>query len=437
MKRILILSAILIFACSSDSEGNPCIYEPTLTTEAVSDITETSATLNGVISIVSENCDVPNNTEQGFVYSTEIQPTLEDTQVNVNGTNISTTIDGLTPNTTYYVRAFLTNNLGDFYGDEIIFSTEELDLTPPVITIIGDNPLEINIGEDYTEFGATATDDIDGDITQDILIDSSNLNTALAGNYAVTYSVSDLSNNSTSEIREVIVIDNSIGNCDGVPYDSIVYGTQEWTVENACHTTYRDGTPIPQVTDNNEWANLTTGAWCYYDNDPNKGVLYNWYAVAGVYNEDAYYDVTLRKEFAPEGWHVPCAQEWFDLQELFIALGYNYSNSGFWPDNNLAKAMASKTGWLEGGNVDGTPGKYPENNNISLFDALPIGLRGGNSNLGNFSGEGLYADFWCLVCSSQGDWSQYTFLISRDNKKLNGVTDADEKIGNSVRLVKD
>ena len=124
MKKLLLLTfALSLFACTSDSEGNPCIYEPTLETNAVTDITETSATLNGVISIVSENCDVPNNTEQGFVYSTEIQPTLEDTQVNVNGTNISTTIEGLTPNTTYYVRAFLTNNLGDFYGDEVSFTT--------------------------------------------------------------------------------------------------------------------------------------------------------------------------------------------------------------------------------------------------------------------------------------------------------------------------
>ena len=169
MKKLLLLSALLIFACSDD-DGNPCIYEPTLTTQAATDITETSATLNGVISIVSENCEVPNNTEQGFVYSTEIQPTLEDTQVNVNGTNISTTIESLEPNTTYYVRAFLTNNFGDFYGDEVSFITDELT-----------------------------------------------------------------------------------GSCDGAPYPSIVYGTQEWTVENACHITYRDGTPIPQVTDNTEW----------------------------------------------------------------------------------------------------------------------------------------------------------------------------------------
>ena len=51
MKKLILLSALLIFACSDD-EGNPCVYEPTLTTEAATNITETSATLNGVISIV-------------------------------------------------------------------------------------------------------------------------------------------------------------------------------------------------------------------------------------------------------------------------------------------------------------------------------------------------------------------------------------------------
>ena len=75
------------------------------------------------------------------------------------------------------------------------------------------------------------------------------------------------------------ITDELTGSCDGAPYPSIVYGTQEWTVENACHTTYRDGTLIPEVTDVNEWANLTTGAWCYYNNDPTKPRLYNWYAV--------------------------------------------------------------------------------------------------------------------------------------------------------------
>ncbi|MDB4108759.1 BspA family leucine-rich repeat surface protein [Flavobacteriaceae bacterium] len=144
MKKLLLLSALLIFACTDD-EGNPCVYEPTLTTQAATDVTETSATLNGVISIVSENCEVPNNTEQGFVYSTEIQPTLEDIQVNVNGTNISTTIEDLEPNTTYYVRAFLTNNFGDFYGDEVSFSTTEV---PCDVVYLDENGITIKACDD-------------------------------------------------------------------------------------------------------------------------------------------------------------------------------------------------------------------------------------------------------------------------------------------------
>ena len=353
MKKLLLLSTFLIFACSTDSEGNPCIYEPTLETNEVTEITETSATLNGIISIVSENCDVPNNTEQGFVYSTEIQPTLEDTQVNVNGTNISTTIEGLTPNTTYYVRAFLTNNLGDFYGDEVGFTT------------------------------------IDGII-----------------------------------------------NCDGNPVPTIVYGIQEWTIENACHTTYRDGTPIPQVTDNDEWYNLTTGAWCYYDNDPNKGVLYNWYAVAGIHDND---ENTPNKEFAPDGWHVPNQEDWTSLKEYLIANGYNYD--GTTENNLIAKAVASQIGW-EPSNVTpgiGTVGNNPETNNSSGFNAHPIGLR----RISTFLGEAFFTNtsrttcFWSSTEAETFNEANHHH-ISYNSSVFIGNTDFLEKQnGYSVRLVKD
>ena len=121
MKKLTYLFLALLIVACSDDEGNPCVYNPTLTTSAVTNITETSATLNGVISIVSENCEDPTNTEQGFVYATTIQPTIANTQVNVNGADITTTLENLEPNTTYYVRTFLTNAFGEFYGNEVSF----------------------------------------------------------------------------------------------------------------------------------------------------------------------------------------------------------------------------------------------------------------------------------------------------------------------------
>ena len=343
MKKLLLLSAFLIFACSTDSEGNPCVYEPTLTTEAATDITETSATLNGVISIVSENCDVPNNTEQGFVYSTEIQPTLEDTQVNVNGTNISTTIEGLEPNTNYYVRAFLTNTFGEFYSNEVSFMTEE-------------------------------------EIT---------------------------------------------GSCDGVPYDSIVYGTQEWTVENACHITYRDGTPIPEVTDNTEWESLTTGAWCYYENDETKGKLYNWYAVMGIHDA---IETTLNKEFAPEGWHVPSDPEWTTLENYLIANGYNYDQTT--TENKIAKAMASTTGWYGFPGL-GVPGNDQSINNSSGFNAFPGGFRFG---YGAFNNRGYGELIWSSTGPSANNaWSRNLSLNASDLIR----STSPKHTGCSVRFVRD
>ena len=123
MKKLIYLFLTVLIVGCSDDDGNPCLYNPTLTTSAVTNITETAATLNGVISIVSENCDDPNNTEQGFVYATTIQPTIANTKVNVNGTDVTTTLENLEPNTTYYARTFLTNALGEFYGNEVSFTS--------------------------------------------------------------------------------------------------------------------------------------------------------------------------------------------------------------------------------------------------------------------------------------------------------------------------
>ena len=63
--------------------------------------------------------------------------------------------------------------------------------------------------------------------------------------------------------------DTTITDVDGNVYDVITIGTQRWLSKNLKVKKYRNGDNIPNVTSNSSWIGLTTGAWCYYDNDPN------------------------------------------------------------------------------------------------------------------------------------------------------------------------
>jgi uncharacterized protein (TIGR02145 family) len=136
---------------------------------------------------------------------------------------------------------------------------------------------------------------------------------------AVTKSYSDQQlNNIWPDINGMISnLQNQINNLQVAlsnTVQSIQIGSQIWSSKNLDVTTYRDGTPIPQVTDPTQWANLTTGAWCYYNNDSANGTvygkLYNWYAVAGIHDNDPN---TSNKILAPLGWHIPSNSEWTTL----------------------------------------------------------------------------------------------------------------------------
>jgi uncharacterized protein (TIGR02145 family) len=212
---------------------------------------------------------------------------------------------------------------------------------------------------------------------------------------------------------------------DGNSYIYLTYGDQVWTVENAEMVTYRDGTPIPQVTDGTEWTNLTTGAWSYYNNDPTKPRFYNWYAVMGIHDTDPN---TPNKEFAPEGWHVPSDAEWTTLEEHLIANGYNYDEST--TQNKIAKAMVSTTGW-DSSTDTGAPGNDQSLNNGSGFNAFPEGDR---TSLGSFLNEGILAIFWSSTENdANSSWyrnlsTNYSLLFGNYNNKKSGF---------SVRFVRD
>jgi uncharacterized protein (TIGR02145 family) len=87
-----------------------------------------------------------------------------------------------------------------------------------------------------------------------------------------------------------------------IPIDNIQIGTQIWMTKNLNGCRYRNGDLIPEVQNPDEFTHLTTGAWCYYGNNPANGQLYgklyNWYAV----NDP--------RGLAPVGWHIPSVDEW-------------------------------------------------------------------------------------------------------------------------------
>ena len=219
----------------------------------------------------------------------------------------------------------------------------------------------------------------------------------------------------------------SVTDIDGNTYDYIAYGTQVWTVDNAAMVTYRDGTLIPQVTGATEWSNLTTGAWCYHNNDPTKPRFYNWYAVMGIHDTDP---DTPNKEFAPDGWHVPSDAEWTTLENHLIANSYNYdqTNTG----NKIAKSMASNTGWVFSSTEIGAVSNDQSLNNSSEFNAFPEATR---INDGSFDsdGEGFDTIFWSSTVADLGSWYR---LLNYESSSL-GRGASNNQSGFSVRFVRD
>lgn len=196
----------------------------------------------------------------------------------------------------------------------------------------------------------------------------------------------------------------TVTDIDGNVYQTVTIGAQVWMAENLKVTHYRNGDPIPHVTDVSIWGGLSTGAYCEYDNNPANvttyGRLYNWYAV-----DDS-------RNIAPEGWHVPTDEEW---QTLVDYLG------GRWVAGGKLKE-AGTTHWISP-NAGAT--------NESGFSALPGGL----SHLdGNFDSMGLSAVFWSsTVFSSNDAW--YRYLNSGFSHVDRGNTG--ERSGSSVRCVRD
>ncbi len=207
----------------------------------------------------------------------------------------------------------------------------------------------------------------------------------------------------------------TVTDIDGNTYPVVQVGNQCWMAANLRTTRYRDGSTIPHVTDNTAWTQLSTGAWCNYDNNPGHdatyGKLYNWYAAANP-------------NICPQGWHMPTDAEW---QQLELALGMPAAelNSPGWRGvvQNVGGNMKATTLW-NAPNIGAT--------NESGFSGLPGGLR--YSYDGYFYSLGNDGDWWS-ASESGAEYAWYRHLSNLNAGIYRNLNN--ERSGFCVRCLRD
>ena len=349
--------------------------KPAVATKSISDITTSSATGGGII---ASDGGAPI-IAKGICWSTAASPTIVDSKTSDgDGTSqFSSSLAGLTENTTYHVRAYATNSLGTSYGEDVSFST----LGKPTVTTKPTTGITLSSGIS----GGNIISDGGSPITsKGICWSTSQLPTVNdnktvdgIGNDTYASAITSLTPNTTYYVRAYAV--NAIGTAygaeisfaayavmdiDGNGYHTVTIGTQVWMAEDLKVATYRNGDPIPNITDGVAWGNLTSGAYCDYGNVPSNstiyGRIYNWYAVAD------------NRNVAPSGWHVATQAEW---NTLIAFLGGDEVAGG--------KLKETGTTHWQSPNSGAT--------NETGFTALPGGARGFQNT---FSNLGLDDSWW-------------------------------------------
>ena len=192
---------------------------------------------------------------------------------------------------------------------------------------------------------------------------------------------------------------------DGNEYDTVSIITQFWMQQNLKTSHYRNGDPIPEITSPSVWASLTSGGWCWYNNDSVKyaavyGKLYNWYAIGDP------------RGLAPEGWHVPSYEEWISLS---MSLGGDVVAGGELKEKGTKHWTTPNTGAT----------------NSSRFTGLPGGYRNFN---GTFNVIGNYGYWWSSTeYNTSNAWNLY-LNYGNGNSNRGGNN---KQNGFSVRCLRD
>ena len=203
-----------------------------------------------------------------------------------------------------------------------------------------------------------------------------------------------------SDIGERTITDSPSGNqtytfqfaggepCPGMPtitdiddntYNTVQIGSQCWMAENLKTTTYNNGVPIPKVTNDDDWSNLSTGAYVWYGNaiswKDTYGAMYNWFTTIDA------------NGLCPTGWHVPTNDEWTVLTDFIGGTSD--------PHGNELKSCRRVNSPLGGGcNTSEHPRWNEHNTHYGTddygFSGLPGGYRYLDGIFHNIGGDGLW-----------------------------------------------
>lgn len=212
----------------------------------------------------------------------------------------------------------------------------------------------------------------------------------------------------------------TVKDIDGNTYHTVEIGNQIWLKENLKTTTYNNGNPIPNVTDNNSWSNMKTGAYVWYENDiiwkDLYGALYNWYTIVDT------------NGLCPIGWHVPTDEEWTELTE-------NIGGADSPHGNELKSCWQVKSPL--GGNCSTTVHPRWDEDSVEFgtddygFSGLPGGARYVS---GLFYLLGNYGHWWTSTeCTSSFAWTRG---LADHKSNVIVITNFREE-GFSVRCIKD
>ena len=203
-----------------------------------------------------------------------------------------------------------------------------------------------------------------------------------------------------------------ITDIEGNTYRTVTIGSQTWMSENLRTGKFKTGEGIPLVEDKTTWSNLTTPAYCWYENDKPKygvsyGALYNWYTVS-------------TGNLCPAGWHVPAMDEWRILEDYL---------EGFSGKAGGKLKEAGTVHWIS-----------PNNGatNESGFTALPSGTLYTPPGPINyiFSGEGKSGSWWSSTPGFDEIKQAFTIGVSYSTFSI-GSGSGFKQAGNAIRCIKD